>query len=228
MKVKNAIVIRPQDREFFSHFFEEDVSSFEEESRHHKMLGLALEKAHDIRKFEIELYWKRATYFFAFFTVVTTAFGLTLSNYRYSHLAPAIAIIGVVFSCCFYYVNVGSKYWQENWEFIIDKIEYYITGNLYKAFFFESEHTKRPSVSKINIYLSRFIIAVWLACFCYSFYNIFSSHLYLSIFYFLAFIYSVGTTLFFCDKKIKDTSNNDDNRIRQFRFRTPRYKNHSL
>ncbi|MBZ7670110.1 MULTISPECIES: hypothetical protein [Enterobacteriaceae] len=224
MKVKNEIVIRPQDREFFNHFFEEDVSSFEEESRHHKMLGLALEKAHDIRKFEIELYWKRATYFFAFFTVVTTAFGLTLSNYRYNHLAPSTAIIGFVISSCFYYVNVGSKYWQENWEFIIDKIEYYITGNLYKAFFFENEHTKRPSVSKINIYLSRFIITVWIACFCYSCYKICDSHPYLVLLYLLAFVYSVGVTIFYCDKKIKDTSINDDTRTRQFRFRTPTYK----
>ncbi|MGU0160950.1 RipA family octameric membrane protein [Escherichia coli] len=65
-----------------------------------------------------------------------------------------MAIIGIVFSYCFYYVNIGSKYWQENWEFIIDKIEYYVTGNLYRFYFFKNDRTKRPSVSRINIFLS--------------------------------------------------------------------------
>ncbi|WP_435051273.1 RipA family octameric membrane protein [Escherichia coli] len=50
---------------------------------------------------------------FCIFTVVITTYGITLSNDNYKILSPFIAIIGIVFSYCFYYVNIGSKYWQE-------------------------------------------------------------------------------------------------------------------
>lgn len=152
--MKEKITIREQDLEFFQSFFETDIESFEVDSRHHKMLGLALEKAHDIRKFEIDLYWKRATYFFAFFTVVITTYGITLSNDNYKILSPFIAIIGIVFSYCFYYVNIGSKYWQENWEFIIDKIEYYVTGNLYKSIFLKTTEQKDPQYLESIFFLA--------------------------------------------------------------------------
>lgn len=224
MNEQDEITICPEDRDFFKSFFLDDVTSFKVDSRYHKMLGIALDKAHSIRMFEIELYWKRATYFFAFFTVVTTAFGFSFSNYRYTYLAPAIAIVGIVFSCCFYYVNVGSKYWQENWEFLIDKIECYITGNLYKAYFFKSQFTQRPSVSNINIYLSKFIIAVWILLFFFSLFNIVTNYKYLSIFYIVAFMYSIGITLSVCDKRIKDIPDDNENNIRKFRFREPKYK----
>ncbi|PSJ55947.1 hypothetical protein C7I85_25910 [Mesorhizobium soli] len=36
----------------------------------------ALERAHEIRKFEIELYWKRATYFWILHGAVFTAIGV--------------------------------------------------------------------------------------------------------------------------------------------------------
>jgi len=37
-----------------------------------------LEKILDIRKFEIDLYWKRATYFWAFIAASLTGYGLTM------------------------------------------------------------------------------------------------------------------------------------------------------
>ena len=70
MGKKVSIKILKEDIDFFKSFFGEKIESFEEDSRTHKMLHLALDKAHDIRKFEIELYWKRATYFFAFFKII--------------------------------------------------------------------------------------------------------------------------------------------------------------
>ncbi|HHL4259617.1 TPA: hypothetical protein ACQ8Q0_001600 [Escherichia coli] len=221
--MKEKITIRDQDLEFFQSFFETDIESFEVDSRHHKMLGLALEKAHDIRKFEIELYWKRATYFFAFFTVVITTYGITLSNDNYKILSPFIAIIGIVFSYCFYYVNIGSKYWQENWEFIIDKIEYYVTGNLYKIYFFKNYRTKRPSVSKINIFLSFFIIVIWYSCFFYSlYYSYLISSFFCSI-YILAATFSILATIVFCRITIADCEDNNK-KIIFFKFRKPEYK----
>ena len=42
----------------------------------------ALNRAHEIRKFEIELYWKRATYFWLLQAAVFTALGLDLEGCR--------------------------------------------------------------------------------------------------------------------------------------------------
>jgi hypothetical protein len=39
-------------------------------------LRAALERAHDIRKLEIDLYWKRATYFWAFQLIALTGAGI--------------------------------------------------------------------------------------------------------------------------------------------------------
>ncbi|TDX13030.1 hypothetical protein EDF88_4311 [Buttiauxella sp. BIGb0552] len=135
MSRREIIKIKEDDKIFFNLFFDRKIDSFKEKSRTHMMLQLALDKAHDIRKFEIELYWKRATYFFAFFTVITAAFGFLFTSKDFNFYAPAAALIGSLFSVCFYFVNIGSKYWQCNWEYIIDKLEYYVTGNLYKVYF---------------------------------------------------------------------------------------------
>lgn len=40
----------------------------------------ALNKAHDIRKFEIELYWNCTLYFWGFQIALITAFGLTANR----------------------------------------------------------------------------------------------------------------------------------------------------
>ncbi|EIU0379304.1 hypothetical protein L3Z72_004675, partial [Escherichia coli] len=111
---KEVIEIRPEDKDFFAEFIDCEGPIIQD-SIDHKKITLALDKAHDIRKFEIDLYWKRATYFFAFFTVITAAFGYLFTHDNYTFLAPALAIIGSVFALCFCYVNIGSKYWQENW-----------------------------------------------------------------------------------------------------------------
>ncbi|RCU08872.1 hypothetical protein DVA78_18575, partial [Acinetobacter baumannii] len=65
---KEVIEIRPEDKDFFAEFIDCEGPIIKD-SINHKKITMALDKAHDIRKFEIDLYWKRATYFFAFFTV---------------------------------------------------------------------------------------------------------------------------------------------------------------
>ncbi|MCS3607946.1 RipA family octameric membrane protein [Erwinia rhapontici] len=219
---KKSFEIKESDKEFFQEFIGVNTAIVED-SLDHKKLVSALDKAHDIRKFEIELYWKRATYFFAFFTVITAAFGFSFSNYRYFYLSPAFAIVGYVFSACFYYVNIGSKYWQENWEYMIDKIEFYVTGNLYKVYFYKNSKEQRPSVSKINLYLSKFIVTIWLLCFVVSIVDILTTNKFLFFSYSVAMIYSIGSTLFYFDKTVECTSKNDDNTMRHFKFRKPSY-----
>lgn len=102
----------------------------------------ALSVAHDIRKFEIELYWKRATYFW---TLIATAIGgftllLNVEHAKLDLLAQQLrpillqilAAVAFLFSVGWYLVNKGSKFWQRNWEAQVDELENEFTGPLYK------------------------------------------------------------------------------------------------
>ncbi|GAB4061597.1 hypothetical protein [Uliginosibacterium sediminicola] len=150
-----------------------------------EILKEALKQAHEIRKFEIELYWKRATYFWtfigaafvgyaAFFNAATTG-NLPSPNPEREFILVLIACIGLVFSVAWHCVNKGSKFWQENWENHVELLEDKVFGPLYKTL------TRRPSraasfpdkvidffvapkpfsVSKINQLVSTFVALTW-------------------------------------------------------------------
>jgi lipopolysaccharide export LptBFGC system permease protein LptF len=93
----------------------------------------ALDLAHDIRKVEIELYWKRAGYFWA---LIAAAFAGYFALQRHSptgSLPLLISCVGFFLALGWYLVNRGSKYWQENWERHVDVLETHVVGPLYKA-----------------------------------------------------------------------------------------------
>ncbi len=120
---------------------------------------LAFKKAWEIRNFEIEMYWTRAKYFWAF---ITSAFAgyfgiLNLEGQNHS-LEFLLIIIGLLLSLAWHFGNLGSKKWQENWENHIDLREDQFTGSLYKTIFVE----KGFSISKINECVSGFFIVVWI------------------------------------------------------------------
>lgn len=137
----------------------------------------ALKNILDIRKFEIDLYWKRATYFWTFigatlggYIVLINSSSNNTSQLKISQFI--LIILGVVFSLCWYFVNRGSKFWQLNWEKHMDVMEDDYIGPLYKTTISRSYYEKRwykvygpfPfSVSKINILLSFFIFLLWAA-----------------------------------------------------------------
>jgi len=113
-----------------------------------KILKEALKQAYEIRKFEIELYWKRATYFWtfigaafvgyaAFFNTASTVDAVH-KNAEREFILILIACIGLVFSVAWHCVNKGSKFWQENWENHVELLEDKVFGPLYKTL------TKRP------------------------------------------------------------------------------------
>ncbi|EEV6014769.1 TPA: hypothetical protein K8979_004315 [Escherichia coli] len=222
---KEPFVIKDEDKEFFQEFL--GVSTIiMEDSLDHKKLIAALDKAHDIRKFEIDLYWKRATYFFAFFTVITAAYGYLFTHTEYITYTPFISIIGTVFSICFYYVNIGSKYWQENWELVIDKLEYYVTGNLYKVLFYKTINDLRPSVSNINTFLSAFMIMLWLACFITSLILISSHYPLIVLLSTVIYSLSVPITVFSCRKTVSQEFISMGKKHHIFKFREPTYESH--
>lgn len=138
----------------------------------------ALEHALDIRKFEIQLYWTRATYFWAFIAAALAAYGaiMTVENpEQKTDLSVFLSCIGFVLSFGWYCANRGSKHWQENWENHVDLLENEVVGPLYKTILSRPDpRTKvaklksfvtgpRPfSVSKINQIISLYISVVWL------------------------------------------------------------------
>jgi len=175
----------------------------------------ALKYALETRKFEIELYWERAKYFWTFIAASLAAYGLVQKiepKDIKEWLSILISCLGLVFSVGWYFVNRGSKYWQENWENHVALLEDKAIGPLFKTILMrhpsQMEGFKEKligpapySVSKINQLISLYIIFFWLILICKSLVNkIEFSHFTLSIklsashFYWFFFIISI----FFC------------------------------
>ena len=143
----------------------------------------ALEQALDIRKFEINLYWKRAAYFWTFIGAALVGF-LAVQSFDHNirqEMSVLLSCLGVVFSYSWLLVNRGSKYWQENWEKHVDILEDKVTGPLYKTVLSRRELTSLGeksmhlvtgpsafSVSKVNQIISLYVFVLWITILVYS------------------------------------------------------------
>ncbi len=130
----------------------------------YKRAQAALNRAHDIRKFEIELLWKRAAYLATFQTILFAAFGVTFiedgSNSTADFFRLVVSIVGIFSSFLWVLINKGSKFWHENWSDHIDMLEDKFEGKLHKTVLHKSG--KHPfSVSRVNIYTSKLFFGVW-------------------------------------------------------------------
>lgn len=130
----------------------------------------ALEIAHDIRKFEIDLYWKRTTYFWAFIAASFTGYFAILSSVNHEFKEQYLFLIesiGFIFSLGWWLVNKGSKHWQENWEAVIGQLEHDFTGDLMKTHIknnnkqYSLTDSYPFSVSRINQLICLFILLIW-------------------------------------------------------------------
>ncbi len=72
------------------------------------------------------------------------------------------SILGLFISAVWCYADKGAKFWQENWELHIDLLEREITGNLYKTVLCYSNKDNAYSVSRVNAFIIRFFIVVWI------------------------------------------------------------------
>lgn len=155
-------------------------------SAYRELLGIrkkdareVLKLAHDIRKFEIDLYWRRATYFWAFLAAALVAYFTILgwkdvdSNVKREALVIVTAL-GVVFSCAWYLANRGSKFWQENWENHVDLLEKEAGGSIHSRILRERREggwrerllgSRRYSLSQINQLLSLFLFIIFVFLF---------------------------------------------------------------
>ena len=120
----------------------------------------AYDMAADIRKFEIELFWKRATFFWAFITAIYVAYFQVLTKIHHNEHGyislVVLAALGLFFCVSWLLSSKGSKHWQENWEEHLNILEEDVTGPLYKTYLAEKSY----SLSKIAIY------AGWAVSFC--------------------------------------------------------------
>lgn len=99
-----------------------------------RRLERALAQAHDARKFEIEMYWKRAAYFWTFIGAAFVGYAAFFNaTSRHAFGALLMSQVGFVFTMAWYLANRGRKFWQENWENQVNLLEDAITGPLYKT-----------------------------------------------------------------------------------------------
>lgn len=117
----------------------------------------AYDVAADIRKFEIELFWKRATFFWAFITAIYMSYFQVLTQihqngHGYISLV-VLAALGLFFCFSWFLSSMGSKHWQENWEEHLHILEDDITGPLYKTYLEKNSY----SLSKIAICAGRVV-----------------------------------------------------------------------
>lgn len=138
-------------------------------------VAAALERAHDTRKFEIDLYWKRATYFWTFIAAAFAGYFILVKENVSADLRFVASCLGFAFSLAWYCANRGSKFWQLNWETHVDVLENSVTGPLYKTILqpkqFRLWHLTEPysfSVSRINTALSLYVAAIWVFLASYS------------------------------------------------------------
>jgi hypothetical protein len=128
-----------------------------------QQMKAALARAHLLRSFEIEHYWKRATYFWAFQVAIFAAFGLLWRQPAANDWSPitvALAGLGILTAVANILSAHGSRFWQENWEHHIDMLEDTIEGRLYKTVWLD-KGTVSFSVSRINLCLSYYFTVFW-------------------------------------------------------------------
>jgi hypothetical protein len=128
----------------------------------------ALTQALDIRKFEIELYWKRAVYFWTFIAAAFAGYFALAKDGQFDSIY-VVTCLGFLFSLSWYCVNRGSSAWQRNWEAHVDLLEDEIMGPLHKTVInrrtYKLHRLTEPfafSPSRINNILSFSVTLVWL------------------------------------------------------------------
>jgi hypothetical protein len=137
----------------------------------------AFQQAVASRQFEIELYWKRATYFWTFIAVSFAGFFSLLAADPAKmpgkpFYAFVVGCIGFFFTMAWFFVNKGSKFWQENWENHAVLLGAPIVGPIFskilhrpmddKSRYFSVTGTAWISVSKINQWVSFYVSGIWL------------------------------------------------------------------
>lgn len=146
---------------------------------YYKKAKAALDRAHDIRKFEIDLLWKRATYVATFQTLLFAALGLSFDSGDTKPIISVFQLIvcvaGIFTSFYWRLINKGSKFWHENWTHHIDFLEGEFEGKLHKTVLFDDIKKLPFSVSRVNIEISEVFCIAWFFLLAFVLLNFFTS-----------------------------------------------------
>lgn len=125
------------------------------------------DKIFELRKFEIENFWKRTLFFWGTIAIIYAGyFKADFENFQI-----IIPLIGLLFNIIFSLSTRGSKYWQEHWESIAVIYENELDFELFTtgASGLINENNKsiftkpyRFSVSKLTMLLSDISVLIWL------------------------------------------------------------------
>jgi hypothetical protein len=180
---------KDKHQEYFARFQEDKDFYLKDDKISNRAIVKAFETALDTRKFEIELYWKRATYFWAFIAAMFVAYFAVLNSdnvNEFKGITILISILGFFFSLGWYFVNRGSKYWQENWEAHVDRLGEKVQGKLFRTIkksnqnFLNLNQEYPFSVSKVNQQLSLIMVICWFCIFIFSFFYSFDKLVYVN------------------------------------------------
>lgn len=128
----------------------------------------ALARAHEQRRFEIDNYWKRSTYLWAFQVVAFAAIAwMAQIDAAEFPILPFISAFGTVVSVSGVFMAKGSKFWKENWEAHIEILERDVEGSIYGVTLVKGD--LGYSVSHINQRLLEAVAAGWGMVFAISF-----------------------------------------------------------
>lgn len=146
------------------------------ESKDNKNLLDLLKKAWEIRNFEIEFFWKRTTYFSAIVGAFLVAFFKIEQDNKYF-----IVFLGCVSSFVWFLSNLGSKFWQSNWERHIDLLEKETqSGDIYQVVL--GDRFGAFSVSKLSMSFSVIAFISWCCLYCFAIAPIFTLEWWLKLF----------------------------------------------
>ena len=156
------IIYQPKSVEYKKLNYEEYESSLLSDKYRARK---AFELAWITRNFEVELYWKRATYFWAMLASCFVGYFALINSDNFhipdknSHVEVYFIIcIGITISIAFFLMNKGSKMWQSHWEAHVDLLEDSFTGPLYKTV----NKNQSYSVTRLNEIVSFVILVIWI------------------------------------------------------------------
>jgi hypothetical protein len=124
----------------------------------------ALARAHELRKFEIENYWKRSSYFWGFQLVAFGALALSAKDGKFHpQIVLIVAVLGALAAFTAILSAKGSKFWQENWEAHVDFLEVAVEGQLHTTALMAK--TLSYSVSRVNERFLQLLLTGWIVAF---------------------------------------------------------------
>lgn len=136
------------------------------------ILNEAYKQTLDTRKFEIELYWKRATFMWPVNGALLVLLGVFAKLFydasldkrtEYLLATSVISLLGYLVSIISSGMSQSGKYWQENWEYHLDMLEPFFCGHLFKTHI--SRRPKPYSISRLQDTVNLILLLLWIVIF---------------------------------------------------------------